>query len=77
MVTAIDKEPNAGMGQLLYYSGQPFRHRDMGMSFRDFLRGPASALLLVEFGVEKGLAAGAILAGSGLTAAQLPIRNCG
>lgn len=45
------------------------------MSFRDFLRGPASALLLVEFGVEKGLAAGAILAGSGLTAAQLADPN--
>ncbi|MEB0009642.1 AraC family transcriptional regulator [Pseudomonas sp. RTB3] len=45
------------------------------MSFRDFRRGPASALLLVEFGREKGLSATAVLAGSGLTQAQLADPN--
>jgi len=41
------------------------------MSFRDFTRGPASALLQLEFGREKGLSATEMLAGSGLTHMQL------
>ncbi|VVN79287.1 putative HTH-type transcriptional regulator [Pseudomonas fluorescens] len=41
------------------------------MSFRDFKRGPASALLQLEFGREKGLSATEILAGSGLSHLQL------
>ncbi|MDI3250528.1 putative HTH-type transcriptional regulator [Pseudomonas fluorescens] len=41
------------------------------MSFRDFTRGPASALLQLEFGREKGLSVTKVLAGSGLTQAQL------
>lgn len=45
------------------------------MSFRDFLRGPTSALLMVEFGREKGFAADKILLGSGLTSAQLADPN--
>lgn len=70
MVTPTREETNAGKGQLLYYLGQPFA-TGTDMSFRDFTRGPASALLQLEFGLEKGLLVTAILAGSGLTQAQL------
>ncbi|WP_231651072.1 AraC family transcriptional regulator [Pseudomonas californiensis] len=45
------------------------------MSFRDFLRGPTSALLMVEFGEEKGFPAEKILLGSGLKLAQLADPN--
>ncbi|WP_237881112.1 AraC family transcriptional regulator [Pseudomonas sp. PGPR40] len=45
------------------------------MSFRDFTRGPASALLQLEFGREKGLSVTKVLAGSGLTQAQLSDPN--
>ena len=41
------------------------------MIYWDFLRSRASARLMVEFGVERGLGAEAILQGSGLTQAQL------
>ncbi|CRM08317.1 Urease operon transcriptional activator [Pseudomonas sp. 31 R 17] len=45
------------------------------MSFRNFLRGPTSTLLMVEFGDEKGFRAEKILLGSGLTLAQLTDPN--
>lgn len=41
------------------------------MSFWDFVRGPASARLLVEFGLEQGLPAARLLQRSGLSLAQL------
>ncbi|MGY2487989.1 AraC family transcriptional regulator ligand-binding domain-containing protein [Cupriavidus sp. CP313] len=41
------------------------------MNFWDFTRSPASARLLVDFGVERGLSAPGLLAGSGLSALQL------
>ncbi|HME21592.1 MAG TPA: AraC family transcriptional regulator [Acetobacteraceae bacterium] len=41
------------------------------MIYWDFLRGRASARLMVEFGAERGLDAAAILQGSGLSRAQL------
>lgn len=41
------------------------------MNVWDFTRSPASARLLVDFGVERGLSAPSLLAGSGLSAQQL------
>lgn len=41
------------------------------MNVWDFTRSPASARLLVDFGVERGLSALSLLAGSGLSAQQL------
>ncbi|WP_025126420.1 AraC family transcriptional regulator [Pseudomonas sp. PH1b] len=45
------------------------------MSFQSFTRGPSSALLLVNFGREKGLAVVPLLAGAGLTLEQLQDPN--
>ena len=45
------------------------------MSFRDFLRGPASVFLLVEYGREKGLLPDALLAGSHLANEHLSDPN--
>ncbi|MGC5702071.1 AraC family transcriptional regulator ligand-binding domain-containing protein [Pseudomonas sp. NFXW11] len=41
------------------------------MSVQSFTRGPASALLLLNFGRERGLSTARLLAGSGLSLAQL------
>jgi AraC-like DNA-binding protein len=45
------------------------------MSFWDFTRSPASARLLVDFGDERGLPRDKVLAGTGLSAAQLDDPN--
>ncbi|MCU1752747.1 AraC family transcriptional regulator [Pseudomonas sp. 6D_7.1_Bac1] len=45
------------------------------MSLRELIRGPASALLLVEFGREKGLSPAQLLAGSGLSLTKLSDPN--
>ncbi|KHJ60825.1 AraC family transcriptional regulator [Burkholderia glumae] len=45
------------------------------MSFWDFTRSPASARLLVDFGDERGVSHAALLAGTGLTDAQLDDPN--
>jgi len=45
------------------------------MSFWDFTRSPASARLLVDFGEERGLPPAQLLAGTGLSAAQIDDPN--
>ncbi|WP_028216508.1 AraC family transcriptional regulator [Paraburkholderia oxyphila] len=45
------------------------------MSFWDFTRSPASARLLVDFGDERGLPQAKLLAGTGLSAAQIDDPN--
>ncbi|MGE8414469.1 MAG: AraC family transcriptional regulator [Pseudomonas sp.] len=45
------------------------------MSIQSFTRGPSSALLLVNFGLEKGLALARLLAGTGLSMEQLQDPN--
>lgn len=41
------------------------------MSFWDFTRSPAGARLLVDFGEERGVPGAKLLAGTGLSSAQL------
>ena len=45
------------------------------MSTQSFTRGPSSALLLLGFGCEKGLAPARLLAGCGLSREQLQNPN--
>jgi AraC-like DNA-binding protein len=45
------------------------------MSFAHFTRSPASALLLFDFGLERGLPQSKLLAGTGLSVAQLNAAN--
>ncbi len=45
------------------------------MRFRDFTRGPAGARLLIDFGEQRGLSSVKLLAGTGLSVAQLDDPN--